>query len=204
MTQGRKISDDEAVKISGGGDNSDADWDTIMFVITGTDRLNHYLWEDYADTSSPHHQTFLDFYHEVDQQIHRITERLGDETTIIAVSDHGFGPQLISVNVNYLLHEHGLLQLESRRSLGRATCETRRHRGRARLPGRECASQLRPPRNGRSLSPSLYSHALSMKLTPASMAVRIRRTPSASSGTPMWKPPTPRMDTSSPVLPNAR
>ncbi len=29
MTQGRKISDDEAVKISGGGDNSDADWDTI-------------------------------------------------------------------------------------------------------------------------------------------------------------------------------
>ncbi len=29
MTQGRKISDDDAVKISGGGDNSDADWDTV-------------------------------------------------------------------------------------------------------------------------------------------------------------------------------
>jgi predicted AlkP superfamily phosphohydrolase/phosphomutase len=89
-----------------------SDWDTIMFVITGTDRLNHYLWEDYADTSSPHHQTFLDFYHEVDQQIYRITQRLDDDATIIAVSDHGFGPQLASVNVNYLLHEHGLLQLE--------------------------------------------------------------------------------------------
>ncbi|MDB4614616.1 alkaline phosphatase family protein [bacterium] len=59
-------------------------WDTIMFVITGTDRLNHYLWEDYADPSSPHHQMFLDFYHEVDRQIHRITERLDDNTTIIA------------------------------------------------------------------------------------------------------------------------
>lgn len=85
-------------------------WDTIMFVITGTDRLNHYLWEDYADTSSPYHQTFLDFYHEVDRQIHRIVERLDDHTTIIAVSDHGFGPQHASVNVNYLLAEHGYLK----------------------------------------------------------------------------------------------
>ncbi|MDG1894478.1 MAG: alkaline phosphatase family protein [Fuerstiella sp.] len=87
------------------------DWQQIMFVLTGTDRLNHYLWEDYEDTSSPHHQPFLDFYHEVDVQIGRILERLDDDTTIAAVSDHGFAAQKMSVNLNCLLAENGFLQL---------------------------------------------------------------------------------------------
>ena len=87
------------------------DWDTVMFVITGTDRLNHYLWEDFEDPTSPHHHAFLDFYSEVDRAIHEILQRLDDDTTIIAVSDHGFGRQRMSVNVNRLLHEHGYLSL---------------------------------------------------------------------------------------------
>ena len=86
-------------------------WQQIMFVLTGTDRLNHYLWEDFEDTSSPFHQTFLDFYHEVDVQIGRIVERLDDSTTLAAVSDHGFAAQKISVNLNCLLAENGFLQL---------------------------------------------------------------------------------------------
>ena len=91
-------------------------WQQIMFVLTGTDRLNHYLWEDYEDTSSPHHQAFLDFYHEVDKQIGRILERLDDDTTIVGVSDHGFAAQKRSVNLNCLLAENGYLELrESKR-----------------------------------------------------------------------------------------
>lgn len=86
-------------------------WQQIMFVLTGTDRLNHYLWEDYEDTSSPHHQAFLDFYHEVDRQIGRILERLDDNTTIVGVSDHGFAAQKRSVNLNCLLAENGYLKL---------------------------------------------------------------------------------------------
>lgn len=92
-------------------------WQNIMFVLTGTDRLNHYLWEDFEDKSSPFHQAFLDYYHEVDRQIGRIVERLDDRTTIAAVSDHGFARQRLSVNLNYLLAEGGFLRLrESRRS----------------------------------------------------------------------------------------
>ena len=87
-------------------------WQNIMFVLTGTDRLNHYLWEDFEDTSSPFHQTFLDYYHEVDNQIGRILERLDDSTTIAAVSDHGFARQRMSVNLNCLLAESGFLQLK--------------------------------------------------------------------------------------------
>ncbi len=89
------------------------DWQQIMFVLTGTDRLNHYLWEDYEDTSSLHHQAFLDFYHEVDVQIGRILERLDDNTTLAAVSDHGFAAQKMSVNLNCLLSQNGYLQLRA-------------------------------------------------------------------------------------------
>jgi len=87
-------------------------WQNIMFVLTGTDRLNHYLWEDYEDSSSPFHQTFLDYYHEVDRQIGHIMERLDDKITIAAVSDHGFARQRMSVNLNCLLAENGFLQLK--------------------------------------------------------------------------------------------
>ena len=87
-------------------------WQNIMFVFTGTDRINHYLWEDYEDSSSPFHQTFLDYYHEVDSQIGHILERLDDDVTIAAVSDHGFARQHMSVNVNCLLAESGFLKLK--------------------------------------------------------------------------------------------
>ena len=88
-------------------------WQNMMFVFTGTDRLNHYLWEDFEDTTSPFHQTFLDYYHEVDRQIGAILERLNDRTTLTAVSDHGFTRQRMSVNVNCLLAEAGFLRLKN-------------------------------------------------------------------------------------------
>ncbi len=87
-------------------------WDRIMFVITGTDRLNHYLWEDYQDTSSPYHQKFLDFYSHVDRIIEQIMAKLPDETALAVMADHGFEHQEMSVNVNCLLREHGFLSLK--------------------------------------------------------------------------------------------
>lgn len=86
-------------------------WREMMFVFTGTDRLNHYLWEDYEDAASPFHQAFLDYYHAVDRHIGRILERLDDGVTLAAVSDHGFARQDISVNLNCLLAEAGYLRL---------------------------------------------------------------------------------------------
>jgi predicted AlkP superfamily phosphohydrolase/phosphomutase len=87
-------------------------WKSVMFVFTGTDRLNHYLWEDFEDRSSPFRQMFLDYYHEVDRQIGRMLDRLDDRVLIAAVSDHGFARQLRSVNLNCLLAEAGFLRLK--------------------------------------------------------------------------------------------
>ena len=91
----------------------DEHWDEIMFVITGTDRLNHYFWADFEDPASPFYMKYLDFHHRVDQEIERICRRLDDDTTLVTVSDHGFGRQRLSVNVNRLLHDHGYLFLKT-------------------------------------------------------------------------------------------
>lgn len=88
-------------------------WETIMFVLTGTDRLNHYLWEDFEDPTSSCHQAFLDYYSEVDREIGRILDRLPDDVTLAAVSDHGFAAQKLSVNANALLAENGYLSLRA-------------------------------------------------------------------------------------------
>jgi predicted AlkP superfamily phosphohydrolase/phosphomutase len=47
----------------------------------------------------------------VDAAIQRLLERLSDDTTIAVVSDHGFSRQRVSVNVNKVLHDTGLLRL---------------------------------------------------------------------------------------------
>jgi predicted AlkP superfamily phosphohydrolase/phosphomutase len=105
----------------------DEAWDQVMFVITGTDRLNHYLWEDFEEPGSRYHQAFLDFYRRVDAAIQRLLERLNDDTTIAVVSDHGFGRQRISVNVNKVLQDAGLLNLSDleRPSYAGMTSETK-------------------------------------------------------------------------------
>lgn len=102
-------------------------WQQIMFVFTGTDRLNHYLWEDFEDPTSPLHQAFLDYYHEVDRHIGEILQRLDDRTLLAAVSDHGFARQRRSINVNCLLAEAGYLHLRpsARPSYGDLLPETR-------------------------------------------------------------------------------
>ncbi len=102
-------------------------WDTTMFVITGTDRINHYLWDDYEDTDSPLHQTFLDFYAAVDAVIEEVCEHLEEETKLLVVSDHGFARQKISVNVNSILFDEGYLKLDNydRPSYVNMTNETR-------------------------------------------------------------------------------
>jgi len=91
----------------------EVEWDTLMYVITSGDRLNHYCWDDYLDTSSPRHERYLEFHAGVDASLARIVKRLDDDDTLVIVSDHGFGPQNLSVNVNSILQQQGYLELEA-------------------------------------------------------------------------------------------
>jgi len=86
-------------------------WDTLMLVITGTDRIEHYLWNAYQDQSHPYHQEFLDFFRQVDKILEAIIQRVGLETPLMMLSDHGMDGVETSLNINRLLIENGYLKL---------------------------------------------------------------------------------------------
>lgn len=89
------------------------DWDYFEFVITGTDRLHHFLWHSYADENSPYHQAFLDYYRQIDQLIHKIAvsfrKLTGGDEGLYFLSDHGFCGIDQEVYLNAWLENEGYL-----------------------------------------------------------------------------------------------
>jgi predicted AlkP superfamily phosphohydrolase/phosphomutase len=92
-------------------------WDYFEFVITGTDRLHHYLWNAGQDAAHPDHAGFLDYYRQVDRIIERIAAALKQpderEPVLYLLSDHGFGRLDREVNLNSWLEREGYLRYGS-------------------------------------------------------------------------------------------
>ncbi len=84
-------------------------WDVFFLVLTGTDRIGHYLWDAYLDKGDIHHQNFQDYFSKVDDALGRLNQLIGQDTPLMMLSDHGMGPSGTSLNLNYLLKESGYL-----------------------------------------------------------------------------------------------
>lgn len=89
-------------------------WDFAMVVFNGTDTASHALWK-YMDPHHPLHDphqalkygnAIRDYYRYLDGKLAQMVDTLPDDTTLIVMSDHGFGPfhKFIHVN-NWLLQE---------------------------------------------------------------------------------------------------
>jgi predicted AlkP superfamily phosphohydrolase/phosphomutase len=93
------------------------EWDYFEFVITGTDRLQHFLWNAYQNTEHPHHNNFLDYYRRIDRVIGHVVEtyrQLTDgDSGLYLLSDHGFTGIEQEVYLNVWLEEQGYLGFES-------------------------------------------------------------------------------------------
>jgi predicted AlkP superfamily phosphohydrolase/phosphomutase len=93
------------------------DWDYFEFVITGTDRLQHFLWDAYADSEHPHHKNFMDYYRQIDQVIayvYKSFRRLNDsDEGMFLLSDHGFTGIEQEVYLNVFLEEQGYLRFNT-------------------------------------------------------------------------------------------
>ncbi len=84
-------------------------WDLFAAIVTGTDRLHHFLWDAYEDENSPYHTAFLDYYRKIDAMAGRLYEDLKGKAAFLAMSDHGFGPLKRDVFINRWLEEQGYL-----------------------------------------------------------------------------------------------
>jgi predicted AlkP superfamily phosphohydrolase/phosphomutase len=95
----------------------ETDWDYFEIVITGTDRLQHFLWSAYEDKNHPHHTNFLDYYRKIDKFIEKVvdaftTQADGDDGLYL-LSDHGFAKIEQEVYLNVWLEQEGYLSFET-------------------------------------------------------------------------------------------
>ncbi|PSQ19128.1 nucleotide pyrophosphatase [Halobacteriales archaeon QS_8_69_26] len=87
------------------------DWDLFFGVFMTTDRVNHFLFEDY-ETEGEYYEEFMDFYRTVDDYLGRLRDSLPDDVTMVVASDHGFTTLDYEVHLNQWLHDEGWLVYE--------------------------------------------------------------------------------------------
>jgi len=88
------------------------DWDLFFGVYMSTDRVNHFLFGDYA-TEGKYKNEFLDFYRKLDAYIGEVRNMLDSDTDLIVASDHGFTHLVHDVYLNQWLVENGWLDYET-------------------------------------------------------------------------------------------
>ena len=87
------------------------DWDLFFGVYMTTDRVNHFLFEDY-ERDGPYREEFLEFYRTIDEYIGEIRQTLPDDVTLVVASDHGFTTLDYEVNCNRWLQQEGWLSVQ--------------------------------------------------------------------------------------------
>lgn len=100
------------------------EWDFFMTVFGGIDILSHWFWK-YMDPDHPEYDAneateygdvIQRIYQKIDEKIGEILKRLDEDTTVIIMSDHGFGAVHKSLYLNNWLKDIGLLKLKENKS----------------------------------------------------------------------------------------
>jgi predicted AlkP superfamily phosphohydrolase/phosphomutase len=91
-------------------------WDYFQIVVTGTDRLHHFLWRAVAKADDPRHERAMGYYRKVDDFIRGVAQQAnqgkptGQEAEdLFLLSDHGFCELKKEVRLNAWLQETGYL-----------------------------------------------------------------------------------------------
>ncbi|MFC6722187.1 alkaline phosphatase family protein [Halobacteriaceae archaeon SHR40] len=110
------------------------DWDLFFGVFMTTDRVNHFLFEDY-EKDGEYKEEFMDFYRKLDDYIGQIRQQLDDDVTLMVASDHGFTTLEYEVHFNQWLENEGWLSYDSDEpdELGDISDDTRAY---SLIPGR--------------------------------------------------------------------
>lgn len=95
-------------------------WDLGVMVFLSPDMLQHELWH-LLDPSHPRHdaalapaarQAALSLFQDLDRYLGELMDLAGEDTTVILMSDHGFGPFDRFLHLNNWLREQGWLKLK--------------------------------------------------------------------------------------------
>jgi predicted AlkP superfamily phosphohydrolase/phosphomutase len=93
-------------------------WNALMAVFVAPDRVQHFFWPIRAESlENDEWAPIRQLYQQIDAHLACMLEHVDDSTTVLVVSDHGFGPrQPISRCLNPLFARLGLLRYSEGRS----------------------------------------------------------------------------------------
>ncbi len=144
-------------------------WDFFMLHIMETDRLHHFMWDDYDDKTSAYHPAFISCYRQIDGVLGQLMDRVGPDTELIILSDHGFCGLKKEVYLNHWLASAGYLKFtkEAPETLSDMHPESRAYSldpGRVyiNLRGREPAGCVQQGREYETLREELASRMLDL------------------------------------------
>ena len=103
--------------------------DFRMIVYGATDQVQHHFWhfmdpshDKYDPAGEEFRDAIRDTYIHIDGQLGDLLEECDDDTVVIVMSDHGFGPTSnVRVRLNQVLHDAGLLKFQQRKLGGMVT-----------------------------------------------------------------------------------
>jgi predicted AlkP superfamily phosphohydrolase/phosphomutase len=98
------------------------DWDFFMVVFMATDILQHALWHLMDPTHAKHDATVVpalenaiqDCYKQIDGCLGEFLATIDEDTYLMIMSDHGFGPLEKYLHMNTWLWRQGFLKLKSK------------------------------------------------------------------------------------------
>jgi predicted AlkP superfamily phosphohydrolase/phosphomutase len=88
------------------------EWDFFMLLITGTDRIQHYLWRDMEEKNREYGNAISNYYQHVDKLLGKLIEKAGENTSVIIISDHGFDRLKRRVHINNWLEREGYIKVK--------------------------------------------------------------------------------------------
>jgi len=91
------------------------EWDYFHIHIMETDRINHFLWEQWENGDPKLAPEFEKFYQKIDRLIGDLDDKLDDEIEFMVLSDHGFCTIKKEVYLNHWLEQNGYLRYKTDR-----------------------------------------------------------------------------------------
>ena len=88
-------------------------WDFFLIVFTGTVRIQYYFWRYMERGDKRYGNEILKYYQKIDQILGKFIREIDATTTLIIISDHGFGRSKGNVYLNYWFLKKGLLKFKS-------------------------------------------------------------------------------------------
>lgn len=87
------------------------EWDFFMIVFVSMDRIQHWLWQSIFSQEDKWHKIVCEYYQYLDEVLGKLFRDLQD-SNIIIISDHGFGPFRYRVDLNVWLFKNNLLSFK--------------------------------------------------------------------------------------------